>query len=453
MMTKLKWIMVTVVLTAGILVNDSFAEQWSQFRGLHMDGRASSDFPESWSSSENVKWKIPVQGEGWSCPVVWNDKVFLTSAVRTDQEEGEENKPAPYRGGGGQSRSDLVEATYQWDVICLDTKTGKELWKKTARTGHPTIARHGTNTYATETPVTDGKNVYAYFGMNGLFCYDMEGNQKWKKDLGVYEMRAGWGTSSSPVLFEGKLFLQIDNEEQSFLIALDAGTGDELWKKNRDEPSQYSTPIIWQNSKRNELVTGGEVSRSYDPATGDLLWELNMEKGRSCATPLTVGDRLYIGTEFRNRGRSDDGGGFLFSIKPGGSGDITLKQGESSSDIIEWKLAQCGIQMASPCFCDGYIYLFERRRGLLHCVDARTGTIAYRTRVSGARAFWSSPWTDGEKIYCIDDSGTTFVFASGPEFKILDRNVIEEQVWSTPAIAESTLYIRTVDHLYSIAEK
>lgn len=433
----------------SIAVDQTSADRWPQFRGASISGIASGDAPEVWDAATNVRWKIPLKGEGWSCPVVWDDMVFLTAAVPTD---GSDTTPASDNPAyqGGSSRSELTSTPYRWEVMALDAGTGKVLWNQTARTGRPPIPRHGLNTFATETPVTDGQRVYAYFGMTGLYCFSIDGKPLWQRDLGTYPMRAGWGTSSSPVLFEGKLFLQIDNEQQSFLVALDAETGNEIWRVNRDEPSQYSTPIIWQNSLRNELIAGGQYYRSYDPETGKLLWQLNMDKGRSCATPLAVGDRLYVGTELRNRGGSDDGGGYLFALKPGGSGDITPPAGQDSSDVIVWRIRNSGIQMASPILCAGHIYLLERRSSILHCVNAETGATAYRKRIPGARAFWASPWTSNGKAFCLDDSGTTHVLAGGPEFKVLNTNVIEEQSWSSPAVADGALFLRTTEHLYCI---
>ncbi len=258
----------------------------------------------------------------------------------------------------------------------------------------------------------------------------------------------GWGTASSPVLFANKLFLQIDNEDRSFIVALDAETGNEVWRVDRDEPSQYSTPIIWQNSDRSELIAGGQVYRSYDPDTGRLLWQLDMEKGRSSATPLATGDRLYVGTELRNRGGADDGGGYLFAISPGGSGDISLVAGQPKKNAVVWRIASSGIQMASPVECGGHLYLLERRSGIVHCVNAETGATAYRKRIPGARAFWASPWTRNDKVFCLDDSGTTHVLAAGPEFRVLRKNVIDEQSWSSPAIADGALFLRTAEHLY-----
>lgn len=444
-----------ITLCLGFLLcfaaNRVAADNWPQFRGAKADGVAGSNLPEVWDSTKNVHWKVPLEGEGWSCPVVWGDQVFVTLAAPMDADnEASDSDAYRERRGGRPQRSDLTKTTYRWQILCLDANIGKDRWRATVRTGNPPIPRHRQNTYATETPITDGNRVYAYFGMTGLYCYDMQGNRLWEKDLGVYKMRAGWGTSSSPVLFEDKLYLQIDNEEQSFLVAIDAATGQELWRVNRDEPSQYSTPVIWQNSDRNEIVVGGQVYRSYDPATGDLLWQLDMAGGRSSATPLAVGDRLYVGTEFRNRGGPDDGGGFLFAVMAGGSGDITPPGGANSSEYVTWKLERSGIQMASPILCKGHLYLLERRSGVLHCINAATGTVAYRSRIPGARAFWASPWTDGEHVFCLDDGGTTHVLAGGPELEVIRKNVIDEEAWATPAIANDAIYLRTVDHLYCI---
>ncbi len=444
-------IRLAVVLAITVVGGFAMAEQWTQFRGSRMDGVAQSKHPERWDENTNVDWSIDVPGEGWSCPVIWDDRLFLTAAVPVASGGPSSAGPEEYTGGGGSRRDDLTQVTFRWQVICLDAKTGTERWRKTAREGRPSIPRHSSNTYATETPITDGNRVYAYFGMTGLYCFDMDGKLLWERDLGSYEMRAGWGTSSSPVLFDEKLFVQVDNEASSFLVAIDAKTGQDVWRVARDEKSQYSSPIIWQNSSRNELIVGGLYYRSYDPNTGKLLWQLDMEKGRSSATPLAVGDRLYVGTELRNRGGADDGGGFLFSIKPGGSGDISPAEGETTGEFVEWKLDRSGIEMASPVLCEGHLYLLERGSGVVHCINAATGDVAYRTRIPGARAFWASPWVSGDKVFCVDSGGVTHVLAGGDDFEVLGTNEIDEQTWSSPAIANGAVYFRTATRLYCIS--
>jgi len=193
--------------------------------------------------------------------------------------------------------------------------------------------------------------------------------------------------------------------------------------------------------------------RSYDPDTGTLLWQIDMEKGRSSATPLAIGDRLYVGTEFRNRGGADDGGGYLFCIKPGGRGDISPAGDSMKSEYVAWKIARSGIEMASPVLCEGHLYLLERRSGVVHCVDAETGNTAYRARIPGARAFWASPWVSGDKVFCVDTGGTTHVLAGGKDFRVLSSNEIDEQTWATPAVAAGAVFFRTASRLYCIAEK
>ena len=443
-------------LIVALAMASARADNWPQFRGPRSDGAVlSGSLPMEWDAQANIRWKFPVPGEGWSAPIVWGNKVFLTTAVLQQPPEGSSSRsarPEPYRGGGGSRRSDLTNATYSWQLLCLDTETGELLWQRVAREGKPRIPRHSSNTYATETPVTDGERVYAYFGMNGLYCYDLAGDLVWQKDLGSYETRAGWGTASSPVLYRDKLYLQNDNEEQSFLVALDSESGRQVWRAPRDEATQYSSPVIWQNSQRAELVAGGMIYRSYDLETGRLLWQLDMAKGRSVATPVADGDRLYVGTEFRDRGGPDDGGGFLFAVKAGASGDITPSPGASSSEGVAWRCPEAGIQMASPIACKGYIYLFERRLSVVHGIDATTGDRVFRSRIPRGRPFWASPWSCGGRVFALDAAGTVHVIEPGRELRVLRRNEIDERAWSTPALANGSLFLRGTDNLYCVSK-
>ena len=435
--------------------NLSEAQNYPQFRGENSDAVSALPLPVTWSDVEgkqtNVHWKIPVPGEGWSQPIVWDERVYVTAASPANAADRDKIGPEVNRGGYGRDRKDLVNIAYKYQVFCIDAETGDKIWERTVKTGKPPIPRHSTNTYATETPVTDGKRIYAYFGMNGVHCLDMDGKIVWQKDLGVYEMRAGWGTASSPALLGDRLFIQVDNEKQSFLIALETSSGEELWRVDRDERSQYSSPMIWKNSVRDELILGGIVYRSYDPATGKLLWQLDMNKGRSSATPVAFGDRLYVGNELRNRGGADDGGGQLFRIKPGGSGDITPKPGETTSEFVDWRMDDSGIQMASPTQLAGNLYFFQRRLGVVHCVDAATGRVEYKKRVPGGREFWASPWTDGKHMFAMDSNGNTHVIAPGDELKVVSVNRLEQHAWGTPAIAGGRIYLRTATHLYCIS--
>ena len=453
------WILAVVAFSFSLGYQSASADNWPQFRGPNFDAVSPQKLPTTWSDvdgkTENIRWKIPVDGEGWSQPIVWDNQIFMTAAVPTGvvMEKPEVAEPEPQQGGRRKNRNSIMLNEYRYDVVCLDADSGNEKWRRTVKTGQPPIPRHETNTYATETPITDGQHIYAYFGMNGVYCLDMNGEVIWQKDLGVYEMRAGWGTSSSPALAGDKLFIQVDNEVASFLVALDAKNGEEIWRVSRDEKSQYSSPMIWKNSLREELIVGGMVYRSYEPATGKLLWELDMSKGRSSATPVATKDHLYVGNEFRARGGADDGGGFLFSIKPGGSGDITPEGDATNSEFIQWKVERADMEMASPTICDGNLYLFERNSSKMHCLNVETGKTVYRKRVSGATSFWASPWTDGSHVFALESGGTTIVLAPGDDFKIVSKNVLNQQAWGTPALADGRIYLRTVDNLYCIEDK
>lgn len=449
-------------LLAGVLLcltfsQASYSQNYPQFRGENADALSPQPLPTTWSDIDseqtNIRWKISIPGEGWSQPIVWENRLYLTAAVPASKADQAKAGPEAHSGGYGRDRRDLVNVAYKYQVFCLDADTGSKVWERTVKLGKPPIPRHSTNTYATETPITDGKQIYAYFGMNGVHCLDMNGNIVWQKELGVYEMRAGWGTSSSPAILDERLFVQVDNEQQSFLTALNTRTGDELWRVNRSEASQYSSPLVWKNSVRNELIVGGMVYRSYDPATGKLLWQLDMNKGRSSATPIAFNDRLYVGNEFRNRGGADDGGGRLYRIKPGGSGDITPPNNAMKSEFIDWRMDKSGIQMASPTLLAGNLYFFERRRGLVRCVDAETGRLEYESRVSRAGAFWASPWSDGQHLFAMDSTGNTHVIAPGDKFKVVAYNKLAQHAWGTPAIANGRIYLRTAKNLYCIADE
>lgn len=442
--------------TVLMLATTGVAENYPQFRGANGDAVSAFPLPTEWSDNgkeqTNIRWKIPLEGEGWSQPIIWNDRLYITAAVPKSAEAKKSSRPESNRGGYGRDRDDLQKVVYEYQMACFDADSGNEVWRQTVKEGMPPMPRHSTNTYATETPVTDGERIYAYFGMNGVYCLTMDGELVWKRDLGVYEMRAGWGTASSPVLFEDKLFIQVDNQEQSFLVALHKATGEEVWKVNRDENSQYSSPFIWKNSLRNELIIGGTVYRSHNPSTGQLLWKMDMNKGRSSSTPVAIGDRLFIGNEFRNRGGDDDGGGRLLAIIPGGNGDITPSEDSKNGEFIQWRMDESGIQMASPTHCGGNLYFFERRRGIVRCVDLETGRLEYEARVPGAAAFWASPWTDKNHLFALDASGNTHVISPGDSFKVISVNRLDQQAWGTPAISKGRIFIRTVDFLYCVSK-
>jgi outer membrane protein assembly factor BamB len=531
-----------------LLTSRAPAGEWPQFRGPSGAGIADgAKLPDVWSGESNVQWKVAVPGVAWSSPIVWGDKIFVTTAVTANQRkprsdgggggrpggfgggrppfggggrpggqpgenpnppggaQGDEKPAAPDaqrpgnnnpggaepprnpggrpgggfggRPGGGFGRSQSPpDVTYQWEVLCLDRVTGKTLWKQTALEAKPRIPTHGSNTYATETPVTDGERVYAYFGMHGLFCYDMAGKLLWQKDLGSYPMVMGWGTSSSPALDDDRVFVQCDNEEKSFLVAFDKRTGDERWRVERKDRSSWSTPLVWRNKVRTEVVTlGSPMLRSYDPATGKQLWELNLGGGQPSSSPVADAEMLYAGLGGRGTpgggrpggarpGATEEepagggrggagGGGALYAIRAGAAGDISLKNGEKSNAGVAWMAARAAPEMSSPLAYQGYVYIFSRNGGISICLDAKTGKEMYKQRIPSAKSFWASPWANDGRIYCLDDGGTTHVLAAGPEFKLLGANILGEMAWASPAAADDAVFLRSVDHLYCIRAK
>lgn len=424
------------------LLSSCETSYWPQFRGPNSNQlTAEKNLPLEWSKETNLSWKYDLEGRGWSCPIIWGNQVFFTNAVLEDPTVLKE-------GNKGKRQENPVDAVYNFEVICLDLDSGEEIWKQVAYHGKPRYKTHRDNNYAPETMVTDGKYVYAYFGMTGIYCYNMKGKLVWEKDLGNYPMQSNWGTSSSPVLYKNVLYMQIDNEEKSFLAALDAKTGDEIWRIDREEKSNWGTPIIWENSKRKELVVQGLSTRSYDLKSGALLWEMNMGGGRNITSPTADGDMVFVGNEKRRDG------GTLFGIKAGASGDISLQDNESANEFVVWSVPESGIAMASPLVYKGLLYLVDRRRGQISCFEAETGKVIYpATNIENAAAFWASPWAYDNKIYCLDDKGTTHVIQAGSEFKELGKNKLDDIFWASTAIANSSYVFRGENGIYCVLQK
>lgn len=432
-----------------VLMITSCTRNWPQFRGPDSNLVArSKNLPDTWSNTENIRWRTAIDGESWTSPVVWGNKVFFTSAipVKVAAEPERQAAPPPQSPPDPKEDRSYLEEIYRWEVSCLDLETGDVLWRTTAREGSPGAKKHRATNYASETPVTDGERLYVYFGMNGLYCYDLDGTLIWEKDLGAYFTLNGWGTGSSPVLYRDMLFIQVDNEENSFLVALDAGTGNELWRKNRDETTNYSTPIIWKNSVRSELVTGGKTARSYDPETGDLIWELKIAGYYNIPSPVAEKDLLYIG----NAGFRDTPG-TLFCVKAGAEGDITPAEGTGTSSGVLWSNPDAPTSNPSPLLYEGLLYLLSSRGGEITCIDAATGEEVYKEKIDNVAACWASPWAHEDKIFFTDEKGVTRVLKAGREFELLHQNVLDDKIWASVAVAGDAYLIKGTAQIYCIA--
>ena len=353
----------------------------------------------------------------------------------------EEPKKGLYFGG---ERGDATDE-HRWMVFCLDRDTGDILWEKVAYKGVPETGHHIKNTFASETPVTDGERLYAYFGNTGLFAYDFEGRLLWDRQWEVVETKANWGTAISPVLHQDKLIVVNDNEDQSFIEVLNTETGKTLWRKDRDEGSNWSTPLVWENNLRTEIVTAGtDKVRSYDLG-GDLLWTLEGMSRITVPTPFVGDGLLYISSGFvMDREKP------VYAIKPGASGDISLEEGETSNEYIVWHQRRIAPYIPSPLYYKGYLYVLLDG-GFLLCHDAATGEEIYgKQRLRKGGNYTASPWAYNDKVFCLSEDGDTTVVKAGPTFEILGVNDLDELCMSTPAIAGDSLFIRTASRIYRI---
>ncbi len=419
---------------------------WPQFRGSNAAGiSANANLPDKWSATENVAWKTDLPGRSWSSPIVWGDRVFLTAVANIG--ESESPKKGLYLGG---DRLLPPKSEHLWKVLCLDLATGKVQWEKTVHQGVPKTPIHLKSSYGAETPVTDGRHVYAMFGNLGVFALTLDGAEVWSQHIEPRKTAFGWGTASSPVLHGGRLFIVNDNTEQSELFALDAATGKELWRVDRDEKGSWATPFIWETGQRTELVTpGSRAVRSYD-LDGKLLWSFSGMSNIAIPTPF-VGDGLlfvssgYVGDKLRP----------LYAIRPGASGDITLQPDQTANEFIAWSNPAAGPYNPSPLYYDGRIYVLYDR-GLVSCFDAKTGRALYeRQPLPKGLAFTSSPWAAGGKVFCLNEDGVCFVLRAGDKFELLGTNTLadDDMCMATPALSADRLLIRSAPRLYCIRTK
>lgn len=445
--------MALLLATATAVFAQDAASHWPQFRGTNAGVVADNPaLPMTWSATDNVAWSVAVPGRAWSSPVVWGDLVFVTSAVNTRGEEPLKPIGAYVSRAldGPMTGADINKtgAEHRWMLFAFDVASGAIRWERELLRSVPRQTAHQKNSFASETPVTDGERVYAYLGHAGLFAFNMDGTPAWTAPLGPFEMRLGWGTASSPVLHDGRLYIVNDNEQQSFIAAFDARTGRELWRVNRDdENSNWTTPYVWVNEQRTEIVTSGTGKvRSYG-LDGTLLWELTGMSSIDIPTPFASGRLLYIAS-----GYPADAKRPAYAIRPGASGDITVADGATSGPHVAWFHPTLGPYNPSPLVYGG-VYYTLLDRGFLTAHDATTGKEIYgRQRIAvDASGFTSSPWAYNGHIFGLSEDGVTYVIKAGPNFEVVGRNVLDEMTLATPAIAQGSVFVRTASRLYRIS--
>ena len=420
------------------------SSNWAQWRGPDSQGISlEKGLPDEWGDNKNIQWKTALPGQGHSSPIIWGNRIFLTTTIEgpvapdvkpPKHTFNNEDFVHPDWAGAGRN--------YKLSVICIDRQKGKILWERIAYDGPIAEYRHRKNTYASATPVTDGRYVYAYFGTEGLYCYDFGGKQVWKTSLG-YINQLGMGAGTSPVLYENLVILQCDLRENgvgSFMIALDKKTGKQVWKVTRNHRYSWSTPVIVRTAARVELITSGaETVVSYDPATGKELWRCEGVVSNAIPSPV-VGHNLVVVSAGSQAKRA-------MAIRLGGTGDLT------NTPFVAWKYQKGTAYVPSPILYGDYVYLMTDA-GLLTCLDAKTGEVKYEGKRAPVPAkYTASPVAFEGKILITSEDGDTFVLKAGPDFEVLRTNSLGEPVYASPAIAGGKIYIRGARHLYSISNE
>lgn len=463
---------------AGVAQGPGEEPAWPGFRGPDaLPVGDHSGLPDRWSRTENVEWVVEVPGMGWSSPIVTDGRVCVTTAV------SEQEMKAPQMGttysndyvaelqAEGLSPEEVMrrvvardnelpdEIEVRMQLLCYRLGSGELLWERTLHEGPPPAGRHRKNSFTSETPVTDGESIYVYSTNLGLWAFGLDGQERWHTQLEPYPLYLDLGSGASPVVHDGRLFVVHDNQQQQFVAAFDTEDGSELWRRRRDlRPDRpgppmwtgWSTPFVWENELRTELITQGPATVvSYDPATGEELWRMGGHSALAAPSPFAYGELLYVtsgvhGDDFRP----------IAAISPGASGDITLPELETSGEHVVWYDRVAGTYVPTPVAYDDAIWVVYDR-SIIARYDALTGERSWRARLTGgAGHFTASPWAYGDKIFAIDEQGTTFVVAAdAEEFELLELNELDEMVLATPAIAGDRLLIRTRSKLYSIRDQ
>jgi outer membrane protein assembly factor BamB len=422
---------------------------WPSFRGPDGTGVADGQNPPVlWNAAkgESIRWKTPIPGLGHSCPVIWGNRVFLTTAISSGQSD-----PKIRTGNYGDVGSVNDTSKHTWQVLCVDRDSGKILWTKTAYEGVPKIKRHLKGSQANCTAATDGRHLVACFGSEGLYCYDFEGKLLWKRDLSTLDssfaldVEYEWGFGNSPVLYDGRCILQCDLSRDSFIAAFSLEDGSKLWSTARDEIPSWSSPVVWRNGKRTEIVTNAaQYARGYDPASGAELWRMAKKSEVTIPTPVLGKELAYISSG--NRPIQP-----IIAVKAGAVGDISLKEKEETNSHIAWSRLRGGPYMPTPILYGDYLYTCSNS-GVVTCYLAATGKEIYKERIGGT-SYTASPVAADGRLYFISEQGEVRVVHAGPKFELLAVNDLGDNCLASPAISSGALFVRTQHYLWALGAK
>ncbi len=415
---------------------------WPQWRGPLATGVSPNGNPPiEWSEDKNVKWKIAIPGKGHATPIIWGDQMFILSAVETDKEGKAKEQDQGMQHGRGMP-TERTTKVHKFVIFAINRHDGKILWQHTVKEEVPAEGHHQMGSWASHSPVTDGKHVYAYFGSRGLYCFDMKGNLKWERDFGQSSKRMNFGEGSSPALYGDKIIVNWDQEGQSFIVAIDKKTGKDIWKVDRDEGTSWASPLVVENNGKPQVITSAtKLVRSYDLATGELIWECGGMTMNAIPMPVTANGIVYVMSGFR--------GNALLAIRlAGAKGNIT------DSDAIVWKHGKDTPYTPSPLLFQDKLYFLRSNNGILTCFDAKTGKEYYSgQRLEGMGNVFASPVGVQDRIYIVGQKGTMYVVKHGPEFKILAKNKLDDNFNASPAIVDNRIYLRGYKNLYCIEKE
>jgi outer membrane protein assembly factor BamB len=425
------------------------AADWPQFRGPRASGVADGkSLPVTWDveAGTNVRWKTRVRGLGHASPIVVGSRVFIVTAISGDPDAS--LKVGLY-GAIAPVKDDTV---HTWQLICLSKTTGESLWEQSLYEGVPKIKRHTKATHANSTPASDGKHLVVFLGSEGLYCYDLDGTPRWKKDLGVLDSgyyvvpNAQWGFASSPVIYQGMVIVQCDVQKDSFLAAFDIDNGNELWRTPRADVPTWSTPAILETPDGPQVIVNGyKHTGGYDARTGKELWHLKGGGDIPVPTPVLAHDLIFFSSAHGMLAP-------LYAVRRGATGDITLEPDAESSQHIAWYKKRDGIYMQTPLVYGDLLYAC-RDNGVLSCYEAQTGEMMYRERLgTGQTGFTASAVAGHDKVYLTSELGDVYVVRAGPQFELLATNSMAEICMATPAISDGSLFFRTKDHVIAIGE-
>ena len=443
-------LLLATALPRSAFVEDcTYAGDWPQFRGWRASGVADGrDLPVDWNAEDgtNIRWKTAIPGLGHASPVISKGRVFVVTAVSSDAD------PSLRVGLYGDIAPVEDEGSHAWQLYCLSRYTGRILWKRTVHQGVPKVMRHPKSTHANSTPATDGVRLVVFLGSEGLYCFDLCGNLLWKRDLGILDSGyyrvpdAQWGFASSPIIYRNTVIVQCDVQQNSFLAAFDLCTGRELWRTGREDVPTWSTPTIYEDGSRAELIVNGyRHAGGYDPRSGEELWRLSGGGDIPVPTPIVASGLIFLSSAHGAQAP-------LCAIRVGATGDVTPTGDDRPSDHVAWYKPRDGVYLQTPLVYGEHLYAC-RNNGVLSCYDIHTGQRLYRERLGSGRAgFTASPVAGDGKLYFAGEDGDVYVIRAGPTFEILATNSMGEVCMATPAISDGMLIIRGKSHVYGIGE-